>query len=77
MLRPEELHLGQHEEENQLTGRVETVTFLGSIVRMQVNLGDTTVTLDALNERKLTLPEIGQSQIVSFPPHACWVMSEA
>ena len=77
MLRPEELHLGQTEGENQLTGRVDAVTFLGSIVRMEVNLGDTTVTLDALNERKLTLPEVGQTQIVSFPPHACWVMPDA
>jgi putative spermidine/putrescine transport system ATP-binding protein len=77
MLRPEELHLGQHEGENQLTGRVETVTFLGSIVRMEVNLDDGIVTLDALNERKLTLPEVGQTQIVSFPAHACWVMPEA
>ncbi len=33
-LRPEELHFGQIEGENQLTGNVETVTFLGAIVRM-------------------------------------------
>jgi putative spermidine/putrescine transport system ATP-binding protein len=77
MLRPEELHLGHYEGENQLTGQVETVTFLGSVVRMKVDLGDTTVTLDALNERKLNLPQVGQSQTVSFPPHACWVMPEA
>jgi putative spermidine/putrescine transport system ATP-binding protein len=76
MLRPEELHLGQAEGENQLTGRVEAVTFLGSIVRLEVNLGDSNVTLDALNERKLILPELGQAQVVSFPPHACWVMPE-
>lgn len=76
MLRPEELHLGSHEEENHLTGQVEAVTFLGSIVRMKVNLGDAIVTLDALNERKLHLPEVGQAQTVSFPPHACWVMPE-
>jgi hypothetical protein len=44
---------------------------------MKVDLGDTLVTLDALNERKLNLPEVGQSQTVSFPPHACWVMPEA
>ncbi len=74
MLRPEELHIGQYEGENQLTGRVESVTFLGSIVRVTVDLGDGNVTLDALNERKLTLPEVGQSQTVSFPAHACWVM---
>jgi putative spermidine/putrescine transport system ATP-binding protein len=77
MLRPEELHLGPQEGENQLTGQVEMVTFLGSVVRMRVDLGDATVTLDALNERKLQLPDVGQSQTVSFPPHACWVMPDA
>jgi putative spermidine/putrescine transport system ATP-binding protein len=76
MLRPEELHFGPHEGENQLTGQVESVTFLGSIVRVEVNLGDATVTLDALNERKLTLPQVGDAQIISFPAHACWVMPE-
>jgi putative spermidine/putrescine transport system ATP-binding protein len=75
MLRPEELHFDR-EEENRLTGQVKSVTFLGSIVRVEVSLGDATVTLDALNERKLTLPQVGDSQIVSFPPHACWVMPE-
>lgn len=76
LLRPEELHFGLHEGENQLTGRVEAVTFLGSLVRVQINLGDATVTLDALNERKLELPHVGDPQTVSFPPHACWVMPE-
>ena len=75
-LRPEELHFGRFDGENQLTGAVETVTFLGAIVRMHLRLGSSLVTLDALNERRLTLPEVGQTQTVSFPPHACWVMSE-
>ncbi|MEW5961358.1 MAG: ABC transporter ATP-binding protein [Chloroflexota bacterium] len=76
MLRPEELHFGLLEGENQLTGRVEAVTFLGSVVRVDVNLGATTVTLDALNERKLSPPRVGQQQIISFSPHACWVMPQ-
>ncbi len=77
MLRPEELHFGVHEGENQLTGLVKAVTFLGSIVRVEVNLGEATVTLDALNERKLNLPTVGQTQTISFPTHACWVMPVA
>jgi putative spermidine/putrescine transport system ATP-binding protein len=77
MLRPEELHFGRRDHENQLTGKVESVTFLGSLVRVGINLGEATVTLDALNERKLELPHVGDAQIVSFPPHACWVMPEA
>jgi putative spermidine/putrescine transport system ATP-binding protein len=75
-LRPEELHFGNFDGENRLTGVVETVTFLGAIVRMRLRLGSSLVTLDALNERRLTLPEVGQTQTVSFPPHACWVMIE-
>jgi putative spermidine/putrescine transport system ATP-binding protein len=75
-LRPEELHFGRFDGENQLTGKVETVMFLGAIVRMRLRLGSSLVTLDALNERRLTLPQVGQTQTVSFPPHACWVMTE-
>ncbi|HKZ55211.1 MAG TPA: ABC transporter ATP-binding protein [Anaerolineales bacterium] len=76
MLRPEELHIGALEGQNQLRGTVETVAFLGAIVRMQVKLGEALVTLDALNERRLDLPKIGQALTLSFPPHACWVMGD-
>jgi len=74
MLRPEELHIGVQEGENHLIGRVESVAFLGSVVRIHLKLGESVVTLDALNERKLVLPKVGDDLTVSFPPHACWVM---
>jgi putative spermidine/putrescine transport system ATP-binding protein len=76
MLRPEELRFGATEGENHLNGIVERVTFLGSIVRMTVRLGASAVTLDALNERRLTLPKVGESQTISFPAHAVWVLPE-
>jgi putative spermidine/putrescine transport system ATP-binding protein len=74
MLRPEELHFGAADGENQLTGKVETVTFLGALVRIQLSLGQALLTLDALNERRLNLPRLGEMQTISFPPHAVWVM---
>ncbi len=74
MLRPEELHMGVREGDNSLTGKVELVAFLGSVVRVHLKLGDSVVTLDALNERKLVLPKVGENLTVSFPPHGCWVM---
>ena len=74
MLRPEELHMGAREGDNNLTGKVESVAFLGSVVRIHLKLGDSVVTLDALNERKLVLPKVGENLTVSFPPHGCWVM---
>jgi putative spermidine/putrescine transport system ATP-binding protein len=76
MLRPEELRLGIEGGDNRLSGTVEAVNFLGSIVRVSINLGGAPITLDIFNERKLELPRVGQSYTLSFPPHACWVMAE-
>jgi putative spermidine/putrescine transport system ATP-binding protein len=74
MLRPEQLHLGVIEDENQLKGKVDTVAFLGSIIRILVRVGEAIITLDVLNERGHTLPRAGDDVTLSFPPHACWVL---
>ncbi|NUM46649.1 MAG: ABC transporter ATP-binding protein [Anaerolineales bacterium] len=75
MLRPEELRLGEHGGQNRLTGTIQSVNFLGSVVRVQLNHAGTPITLDLFNERLLRLPEVGQTHTITFPPHACWVMS--
>ncbi len=73
--RPEEFRLGKDgSSRNMLDGRVESVTFLGSIVRVRVDLGGAIVSVDLFNERQLTLPVIGEEVTVTFPPHACWLM---
>lgn len=77
MLRPEQLHLGSVEGENQLQGVVDTIAFLGSVIRLLVKVGEAMLTIDVLNKRGHTLPKVGQEAIVSFPPHASWVMAEA
>ena len=77
MLRPEELRLGPDGGENQLRGKIETVNFLGSTIRVTVNVGGAPVTLDIFNERKLKLPQVGEASTLSFPSHACWVMPPA
>ena len=73
-LRPEELHIGKAEGSNELNGTVESVTFLGSIVRVRVDLGGSLVSIDLFNERTLTLPKVGEQVAVNFPPHACWIL---
>ena len=73
-IRPEELALGDAPDCILLPGRVESVTFLGSIVRARVDLGDAVLAVDIFNERLLTLPQVGEAVTVNFPPHACWVM---
>jgi len=74
MLRPEELNFGAENGENRLEGKVEAVNFLGAIVRVTINVGGTNLTLDVFNERKLNVPQVGQTYPISFPAHACWVM---
>ena len=73
-VRPEELELGAKEGHNNLQGSVESITFLGSIVRVRANLGEASVHADLFNERLLVLPKAGDPVTINFPPHAAWVL---
>ena len=76
MVRPEELELGESEE-NQVQGTVESINFLGAIVRVRLDTPTGQLTADLFNERLLKLPEVGDQVTMSFPAHACWVMPAA
>jgi putative spermidine/putrescine transport system ATP-binding protein len=74
-LRPELLSLNGHAPaENQLTGQVENISFLGSIVRIQVRLQENAFFLDEFNNPHLTLPTIGDTVVVTFQREACLVL---
>ncbi len=87
-IRPEELSLAslagtQDAGQNYLQARVESVTFLGSIVRVraQINHSEPSpsgagaiVAVDLFNERLLQTPTVGETVQVVFAPHACWVV---
>jgi putative spermidine/putrescine transport system ATP-binding protein len=73
-LRPEELSLGHSEGNNHLNGRVESVTFLGAIVRMRVSVGSQVISVDRFNERQFTPPKTGEQVEINFPPQSCWIM---
>jgi putative spermidine/putrescine transport system ATP-binding protein len=77
-LRPEMVSLGATGDgQNQLTGKVTDVSFLGSIVRIRVGLGDVAtgapgaggpiVVLDEFNEPTLKLPQLQDTVTISFP----------
>ena len=70
-LRPEMVSLGGDAANgaNRLTGKVTDVSFLGSIVRIRVGLGDggPSVILDSFNEPTLTLPQLQDTVHLSFP----------
>jgi putative spermidine/putrescine transport system ATP-binding protein len=84
-VRPEGIALGEGPAgSNHLRGIVEDINFLGSIVRIRFRLGDgaegeppTVIALDTFNEPHLTVPTVGETVTVSFPPEACFVLGAA
>jgi putative spermidine/putrescine transport system ATP-binding protein len=78
-IRPEGIELGTDGGANRLTGTVEDVSFLGSIVRIRSRLDGegTTFSLDTFNDPNLKPPAIDASVTVSFPPEACLVLGQA
>ncbi|MCX6046161.1 MAG: ABC transporter ATP-binding protein [Chloroflexi bacterium] len=74
-LRPELFRLNRTAVgENQLSGRVENILFLGAIVRIQVRLRETLLAMDTFNNPHLALPSLGEEVTVSFSPEACLVL---
>jgi putative spermidine/putrescine transport system ATP-binding protein len=78
-LRPESIRLGAGTNgANVLSGPLDDISFLGSIVRLRVRPGDgaSTVSLDTFNDPNLRLPSVGDTVSVSFPPEACLVLAK-
>jgi putative spermidine/putrescine transport system ATP-binding protein len=74
-LRPELIVVdGENGATNHLTGTVENISFLGSIVRLQVRSGEVVFALDEFNNPNLTLPEIGAPVTARFPAEACLIL---
>ncbi|MDQ0390823.1 ABC transporter ATP-binding protein [Labrys monachus] len=66
-LRPEAVTLGQGgENRNTLHGKIELVSFLGSIVRIRVRFDKNLVTLDTFNTSSAKPPQMGEEVTVSF-----------
>ena len=75
-LRPEMLSIGADGQANAVSGTVEDVTFLGSIVRIRVRIdgGGPLVSADTFNDPSLTVPERGSATSLTFPPNAVLVL---
>ncbi|MBO9390252.1 MAG: ABC transporter ATP-binding protein [Roseiflexus sp.] len=56
---------------NRLSGTVEDVTFLGSIVRVRLRLAANRLSMDIFNNPHLRLPQPGETITVHFAPEAC------
>jgi putative spermidine/putrescine transport system ATP-binding protein len=74
-VRPEIISLdGAAAEGNRLTGNIEDITFLGSIVRIRVRIKENYIYFDTFNNPHLSLPKQGQPVTVTFPREAVLVM---
>lgn len=68
-LRPEAISLGPAPDgSNGLTGTIEEVSFLGSIVRIRVRFGANSVMLDTFNSPSVPPPGRGARVTVTFLP---------
>ena len=66
-LRPEVVALGQKMGNDQsLNGRVAEVGFLGSVIRVRVDIGSNRVKLDMFNDMSATPPKIGDPALITF-----------
>jgi putative spermidine/putrescine transport system ATP-binding protein len=73
-IRPEELHPGYLEGSNNLSGKVGSITYLGSIIRIRVDVDGNPVSLDVFNERKFKPPSVGETYQVNFPVEGSWLI---
>ncbi len=77
-LRPEMVSMdGSTGEGNRLNGKVEDITFLGSIVRIHVRFAENSLYFDKFNNPHLSLPDTGQPVTVTFPREGVLVLGAA
>jgi putative spermidine/putrescine transport system ATP-binding protein len=77
-LRPERLSLfGENRKPNVLDCTVQTISFLGSIVRMQVQTGTNAFYMDEFNNPFLELPKIGDKVKVTFSKEAPLILKRS
>ncbi len=79
-LRPEGLSLGDGPDgSNRLRGAISDVSFLGSVVRIRVRLGDggPVLSVDTFNEPHSRPPAVADAVGVWFPREACLILGGA
>ncbi len=74
-IRPERISFAADgRKPNVLNVRVESITFLGSIVRIEVRAGEEIILMDTFNNPFLTLPKVGDQIDVTFSKEAVLVL---
>lgn len=75
-IRPERFSfVGEERKANVLDCTIENITFLGSIVRIQVQLGNTMFYMDTFNNPYLELPRIGEKVQITCSRQAVLILN--
>ena len=76
-IRPERLSFASElKKANVVDATIENITFLGSVVRIQVKIGNTRFNMDTFNNPFLELPKIGSVDQVTCSKEAVLVLDE-
>jgi putative spermidine/putrescine transport system ATP-binding protein len=76
-LRPEAVSLGRRDDRrNTLSGTIEGVSFLGSVIRVRMSLGGNSISLDTFNDPASPPPVPGRQAEISFSPGDAIVLPE-
>jgi len=76
-IRPERFSFAADlKKDNVLDCTIENITFLGSVVRIRVKIGDTKFNMDTFNNPFLELPKIGDKDQVTCSREAVLVLDE-
>ncbi len=76
-IRPERLSFASEQKKaNVVDATIENITFLGSVVRIQVLIGSTKFNMDTFNNPFLELPKIGSVEQVTCSREAVLVLDE-
>jgi putative spermidine/putrescine transport system ATP-binding protein len=76
-VRPERFSFASEiKKDNVLDCTIENITFLGSVVRIQVKVGNTKFNMDTFNNPFLELPKIGDKDQVTCSKEAVLVLSD-
>jgi putative spermidine/putrescine transport system ATP-binding protein len=76
-IRPERLSFASEQKKaNVVDATIENITFLGSVVRIQVKIGNAKFNMDTFNNPFLELPKIGAVEQVTCSREAVLVLDE-
>jgi len=76
-IRPERFSFASEgKKANVVDCRIENITFLGSVVRVHILIGNTKFTMDTFNYPSLELPKIGATEKVTCSREAVLVLDE-